>query len=341
MIYVCSVIRLVNKDTQFSELLKSVDFSSLFILCDDNTAQHCYQSDWFPEHYLITVRAGEGSKSFDTLDRLLAQFSEKGADRHSLLLNLGGGVVSDLGGFAASIYMRGFRFINIPTSLLAMVDAAIGGKTGINFKGVKNLVGTFSQPLYTWLYQPFLETLPKTEMRSGWVESLKHGLLKSESLYRKVKDLRDEKPSIELILDSASYKQDLVTIDFMESNQRKKLNLGHTFGHAIESMTGIPHGYAVLIGLWCEIRISAPVTRSAENILEYLKESVTLFMKDDLPRIDNPRGLIQLMQHDKKNRGGYTEMVAWRDFDCVSIGQHLSENEILQVISSYNVHFHD
>jgi 3-dehydroquinate synthase len=334
------VIRLVQKDTQFSELLQGVDYSSLFVLCDENTATHCYQSDWFPPHSLINVPAGEESKSFQTVERVLSQLKDQGADRHSLLLNLGGGVVTDLGGFVASIYMRGIRFINIPTSLLGMVDAAIGGKTGINFSGIKNMVGVFNQPLYTWLHRPFLKTLPQQELRSGWVESLKHGLLKSEILYNKVVHWRDETPSIELILESASYKQDLVTMDFMESNQRKKLNLGHTFGHAIESETGLPHGYAVLIGMWCEIRLTAPVNRQTERITEYLKESAQLFMEDRLPIFEDKTRILDLIKKDKKNKDGMIQVVCWRDFDYVHPIQVVSEKDILQTLSNYNVLFH-
>jgi 3-dehydroquinate synthase len=249
--------------------LEAVPKGQVFVLTDSNTHKHCMptlaaaMADVAYE--TIVVTAGEESKTLAAAEQVWSQLLTKGATREALLVNLGGGVVTDLGGFVASTYMRGIKCVNIPTSLLAMVDASSGGKTGVNFGGVKNLIGSFSLPLASVVYTPFLASLPADEWLSGYAEMLKHGLLDSMEHWCKVMalDVNDNECVIpdELLAENMSVKERIVAADPKEKAVRKLLNLGHTVGHAIEEAYAkegreVKHGYCVMWGMVAELYLS-------------------------------------------------------------------------------------
>ena len=234
-----------------------------------------------------------------------------GATRNALLINLGGGMVTDLGGFAAATYMRGIRYVNVPTTLLAMVDASSGGKTGFDYRGVKNLVGCFAQPEATLVYLPFLDTLPVDEWLSGYAEMLKHGLLDSVSHWSKLLelDVNDPKCSIssELLAANMAVKERIVATDPKEKGERKLLNFGHTIGHAIEEVyvsegREVKHGYCVLWGMVAEVYLSVVKLGLDRHVLTQLSHLMIAYYgrpKCDCRQRDK---LVDWMRKDKKNR---------------------------------------
>jgi len=309
-----------------SELLNTLEkyatsHSSIHVLCDENTYELCwpalaYASEWFAAFPAICIPAGEDSKSSDILCGVWESLLENGADRQSLLLNLGGGVVCDLGGFAASTYMRGIDYINIPTSLLAMVDAAVGGKTGIDVGGFKNMAGTFAEPLEVIIHTAFLETLPKEETRSGFAEMLKHALLQGEDHWKQLKIL-DPLPEIlaPYILDSAKFKHGICSADLKESGLREQLNLGHTYGHALESYffqlgKPIPHGFAVAWGLEAE---AVRACQRGEISLQYADDISQTIRRlfGEAPKVEWEE-LERYWRMDKKNKQGEVKWIHWR-----------------------------
>ena len=289
--------------------------SQVFILTDENVAPF-----WLPEvaHWLhcdsavdIVVKAGEQHKNLQTVQRIWKTLMKHHADRNALLINLGGGVITDLGGFAASTYKRGIKFINIPTTLLAMVDAAIGGKTGIDFGGGKNQIGTFAEAEEVLINPVFLETLPERELRSGLAEMLKYGFISDAKLLEiNLENCHD------FILRAGDIKREIVSKDPTEKGLRKVLNFGHTIGHAIEShclTTDYPllHGEAVALGmlgaLWLSVRqlgLDESVLQNFENqIPMLLSEAEISLSKADLEPI------LSYLVHDKKNKGKKPQFV--------------------------------
>ena len=302
-------------------------YSSIFILTDTNTRKHCLpvlsNTLWFPESAVILeVAPGEKSKSFFSCTRLWSEMAMHGADRQSLLICLGGGVVCDLGGFVASTFQRGINFVYLPTSLLAQVDAAIGGKTGVNLGNLKNYVGTFSEPRAIFIFTKFLLSLHFEELLSGFAEVIKHALLSSEKIFYKlagrfpdIQSVRECRNWDAVVSQSANIKSKVVKADFHEKGLRKILNFGHTVGHAFESHSlengshPLPHGYAVAMGLIVEMILS--VRRAGLDEQFYNKISDYLlslfpfyfFEPDEIPEI------IRLMGFDKKNQSGEIKMV--------------------------------
>ena len=286
--------------------------SSIFILCDSNTVEHCLPKlDWLELENLkdaevLEIEPGEASKSIEVYHQLIESLLDMGASRKSVLINLGGGVVSDLGGFIASTFKRGIDFINVPTSLLAMVDASIGGKTGINAGGAKNQIGTFSEPAAVFISEVFLETLPKKEVHSGLGEMAKHLLISDKNAIDKLDQLNDS-VKIEDIAKSVSVKINIVQKDFKESGIRKALNYGHTFGHAVEGSLlqkgiVIAHGEAVLIGILMENQLSVQLGRMPASGQKAIEQWVNLGF-DLGPYIEKLEAneIIDLLQFDKKN----------------------------------------
>ena len=228
--------------TALQPYLEATPRGQVFVLVDSTTATQCMpilsESIGDIPYQTIEITAGEANKNIEVVQQVWDALLSGGATRKALVVNLGGGLVTDLGGFAAATYMRGIRFVNIPTSLLAMVDASSGGKTGVDYRGVKNLVGCFAQPEATLVYLPFLDTLPVNEWLSGYAEMLKHGLLESVEHWDKLLalDVNDPKCTIspELLAENMAVKERIVTEDPQEKGVRKLLNFGHTIGHAIE-----------------------------------------------------------------------------------------------------------
>lgn len=298
-------------------LAKEYRPSQTFILGDENTLRLCYgelitQVSGLAEARTIEVRSGEHSKDLEVCRALWEHLSGLGADRTALLICLGGGVVTDLGGFVAGAYMRGIRTIHVPTTLMGMVDAAIGGKTAIDLAGIKNLVGLFAPPLATYVHTGFLRSLGKRELLNGVAEMIKHGLVRDAAHWNDVRraPLHDLGALAPLIVRSAAIKSAVVCEDPRESGPRKLLNYGHSIGHALEAFAlegaggGLLHGEAVAVGMVCEGWLSWRLGLLAREKMDAAQEHlVGLFPRFALQATDHHR-VIELMRSDKKNRDG-------------------------------------
>lgn len=309
------MLQKLDKDFRaLNEFLSEKNFTKLFFLTDENTHQHCLplllaSLETDTPYEVIEIESGEESKSIGTAIQLWEILTEFRADRHSLLVNLGGGVITDLGGFAASVYKRGIPFIHIPTTLLAMCDAALGGKTGIDHWSVKNLVGTFALPKAVFLYPEFLKTLEFRELRSGFAEMLKHGLIADRCHWQELIEIEtiNSETLSPLIRRSMEIKNSIAAQDFQEKNIRKILNFGHTIGHAVESVflaagTPLAHGEAVAAGMMAEAKLAENLGLINTPEMDEVSENILKFFPvPDLSLCENS-DLIRLMQNDKKNR---------------------------------------
>jgi 3-dehydroquinate synthase len=262
-----------------ASFLSEKHFSSMFLLVDENTLEHCYPSlaDAIPgveSYHLIKILSGEKHKTLESCQQVWEQLTLQQADRKALMINLSGGVLSDLGGFCAASYKRGITFINIPTTLLSMVDASVGGKVGIDFLGYKNQIGLFTNPEAVFIFPEFLKTLPARQLKSGFAEMLKHGFIADKQYLNELfeRDLQNISPTDwhPLIAHSVNLKNKIVKQDPKESGLRKILNFGHTIGHALESYsfsTSMPllHGEAIAAGMMLELLLSKDLCRLDEN----------------------------------------------------------------------------
>lgn len=331
---------------ELNNYLKIKNPSLLLIIVDENTHEHCLpillpNLETEIPFEIIELEAGEEQKTLETICHLLPVFAEFQADRKALVINLGGGVVTDLGGFAASIYKRGIDFINIPTSLLGMCDASLGGKTGVDLESLKNLVGTFSLPDKVFVNTAFLKTLPQAELISGFAEMLKHGLIADANHWKNL--IAFSKITAEniapFIQESMQIKQSVVEQDFHEKNIRKILNFGHTIGHAVESLylksgSPISHGEAVAIGMICETRLSFLQNLIDENPADDIIKNILRFFPKRNLRFDNAE-ILSLMKNDKKN---YNATVQFSILDGVGsclYNVEASESNILNSINFY------
>lgn len=329
--------------TKLSEAVASVKHDRLFVLCDDVTVRLCWPQlrdlPCLQGTEPIVIRHGDTAKTLQTLADVWTALQAGKATRHSLMVNLGGGMVTDLGGFAASTFKRGLHYINIPTTLLAQVDASVGGKTGINFGGLKNEIGVFNEADAVLIDTLFLRTLDRENLLSGYAEMLKHGLISSrehlgELLATDCLDtVATEGTLAALLATSVGVKQRIVEQDPHEQGLRKALNLGHTVGHAFESFAmeqGRPilHGYAVAFGLVCELYLSCVKcgfpTDVMRQVVGYIREHYgTLdYSCDDYPT------LFRLMQHDKKNEGDTINFTLLADVGQLRLNQTASRQEI-------------
>jgi 3-dehydroquinate synthase len=262
-------------------LLKTLQYSSAYVLVDQNTKLHCYPliAPFLPSHKLIEIKAGEVNKSIDSCIRIWEALSNDHADRQGLIINLGGGVITDIGGFCASTYKRGVQFINIPTTLLAQVDASAGGKTGIDFQQYKNQIGVFSEPEFVLIDNSFHRTLSNREKRSGFSEMLKHGLIADKDHWEALTHLDYEKIDLDTIKKSVAIKQAVVENDPTEKGHRKILNFGHTIGHAIESTllgteNALLHGEAIAFGMLSEAFIAVKLNLLEEASFQQIQQVV-------------------------------------------------------------------
>ena len=297
--------------------------SKIFLLADKHTNECCtpivlslLATDIPLE--IIEIEAGEPHKHIDTCTQVWYALSELGADRKSLLINIGGGVVTDLGGFVASTYMRGIPFINIPTSLLAMVDASVGGKTGVDLGALKNLVGVINNPKGVVIYPDFLATLPTEELRSGMAEMFKHGLISDEAYWHKMCNLSEltEAHLGSLIYESVVIKNEVVTQDPTEKGLRKTLNYGHTLGHAIESYClqnpnreRLLHGEAIAIGMVLATYLSVKELGFSMEKCDEVKAVLGEYFRKKEFSYEEITDICQLMRFDKKNVSGNVHFV--------------------------------
>ncbi|SMG31624.1 3-dehydroquinate synthase [Sphingobacterium psychroaquaticum] len=295
------------------EFINKGNYSQILILVDRNTNDHCLPvlQAALPElvdYDIIEVDPGEENKNIDFCIGVWNTMLDFGADRKALMLNLGGGVVTDMGGFAASTFKRGIDFVQIPTTLLSQVDASVGGKTGIDLGNLKNIIGTFTQPKAVFISSAFLQTLDARQMRSGFAEVIKHGLIFDKDLFEQCKTLDYEEDELDAIVHrSVAIKNEVITQDPTEKGLRKILNFGHTIGHAIEGHSLVTdsnpllHGEAIAIGMICEAYISHKVNGLS---IEALGEIVSLFTsRYERYEFDASiyATLIDLMRNDKKN----------------------------------------
>lgn len=337
-----------NLERDIVSAISECQHDRIFVLTDETTQQLCWPKiknfkalkDCTP----IIIKATDTHKNLDTLSQVWQALSSGGATRHSLMINLGGGMVTDLGGFAASTFKRGIDFINIPTTLLAMVDASVGGKTGINFGGLKNEIGVFSDSRFVIINTQFLDTLDHDNICSGYAEMLKHGLISDERTWAELVTFNLDNPDLSqlqcMVADSIKVKEHIVETDPHEHGIRKALNLGHTMGHAFESFamrrgTPILHGYAVAYGLISELYMSArktafPTDRMHQTV-RFIRENYGTFniTCDDYPT------LIELMHHDKKNTAGIINFTLLGNVGDIRINQTATEEEIKEALDFF------
>ncbi len=318
--------------------LKARAYSSLFILVDEHTQSYCLEpflnQTQLHDAHVLQMKAGEENKQLQTCEKLWQQLSELGADRNSALLNLGGGVVTDLGGFVACTFKRGIDFYNIPTSLLAMVDASVGGKTGIDFGPLKNQIGIIEEPQEVIIDSQWLQTLPEVEIRSGFAEMLKHGLIANPDYWKELIELNtlDVNSLAPLIESSIAVKKEVVETDPKERGLRKILNYGHTLGHAIESYFLIHphkkrllHGEAIAVGMVLEAFLSMHCCGLNPMDAAAIKSGFKRFYPPVSFSNEEINEIVDLLRHDKKNKAGRVHFVLLK-----SIGDPQMDVEVPQ-----------
>lgn len=341
------VIISTHLENELVSALSECEHDKLFVLTDTTTQELCLpvlqKFYCMKEAKVITIPASDSHKDIESLMMVWKGLQEGGASRHSCMINLGGGMVTDLGGFAASTFKRGINFINIPTTLLAMVDASVGGKTGINFGGLKNEVGVFNDSKFVILDTEFLKTLDTENICSGYAEMLKHGLISTEAMWEELVSFDLANPDLKqlqrMVGDSVKVKERIVEQDPHEKGIRKALNLGHTFGHAFESWAlkrkPILHGYAVAFGLIPELYLSVAKTGFPT---EKMRQTVT-FIKENYGTLnitcDDYDELIELMQHDKKNQNGIINFTMLGAIGDIRINQTATTEEIKEALDFF------
>lgn len=338
-------------DTQLAplaEIISQEKYSNIFVFADRNTSEACLpvfraMLDDFSGFDLIETDPGEENKNIDFCIGIWKTLLDFGADRKCLIINLGGGVITDMGGFVASTYKRGVDFINIPTTLLSQVDASVGGKTGIDIDNVKNMVGTFSLPQAVFIEAEFLKTVPKREMLSGFAEMIKHGLIADREYYLKLKDTDYKKISTADIHRSVEIKNEVVTADPQEKGVRKILNFGHTIGHAVESYSlskdkkSLTHGEAIAIGMICEAYLSHKnSTLTAEELAEIRLYISSVYPKYKIKEKSFDQ-LSVLMQSDKKNEHGNIMFSLLQSIGSCAYNCRVSESDIRECLEYYNL----
>lgn len=331
------------------QLLQQANYSGIFILVDEGSHEYCLPGFLanLPTEIpieIIEFESGEAHKNLYTCLEVWNALSELGADRKSVLINLGGGVVTDLGGFVASAFKRGIDFINVPTTLLAMVDASIGGKNGVDLGALKNQIGVINAPKMVLIEPSFLETLPQNEMRSGLAEMLKHGLIYDRAYWQEFLDLSalDFDELTRLIYRSIEIKNEIVLQDPTENGIRKALNFGHTIGHAIESYflehpqkPTLLHGEAIAAGMiiegfmaWRKNLISPTELNEIKAVISDLFEPLPIETQDVLPIMD-------LLIHDKKNEYGQVQFALIEGIGQIIINQTAEKEEIKEAFAYY------
>lgn len=334
--------------TTIEQAVAACPHDKLFLLTDETTHLLCLPliQDYacLSTAIPIIIKATDTHKSLETLAYVWKSLSDGKGSRHSLMINLGGGMVTDLGGFAASTFKRGIQYINIPTTLLSMVDASVGGKTGINFNGFKNEIGVFNTAASVLIDTEFLKTLDDRNIRSGYGEMLKHGLISDERHWAELVnfdlDNVDYKHLQNMVADSIKVKEHIVEEDPYEHGIRKALNFGHTVGHAFESLSlrenrPVLHGYAVAYGMVCElylskVRLGFP-TDKLEQTLQFIKENFGVFTFN-CKEYDT---LYEIMTHDKKNTNGIVNFTLLKNIGDIHINQTATKEEIFGLLDFY------
>lgn len=337
-----------NIGTVLDEIIGECSHDKIFILTDEVTYEKCLPTvsglKCLADAKNIVVGATDTHKSLDTLSHVWKELSDNGASRMSLLINIGGGMVTDLGGFAASTFKRGLAYINVPTTLLAMVDASVGGKTGVNFNGLKNEIGVFNNAFAVILDTGFLKTLDDRNIRSGYAEMLKHGLISSTERWAELVNFNLAAPDLKmlsrLVADSVKIKERVVEEDPYEHGIRKALNFGHTVGHAFESFAlsaGCPilHGYAVAYGLVAELYLSAVKAGFPTEKMHATVQFIREYYGEFAFTCKDYESLYSLMTHDKKNMAGIINFTLLGNIGDIRINQSASKKEIFEMLDFY------
>lgn len=347
------VIESLGYQVYFDDTLASLEtflaarnYSKIIVLVDTNTLDNClplFQQALpsLSNYDVIEVDPGEENKNIDFCIGVWQNMLDFGADRHSLLINLGGGVVTDMGGFAASTFKRGMDFIQIPTTLLSQVDASVGGKTGIDMGSVKNIIGTFAQPQAVFISSLFLKTLDKRQLISGFAEVIKHGLIFDQAYYNQVKTLGIDQVDNALIKHSVSIKNRVILEDPKEKGLRKILNFGHTIGHAIEGYSlqhdkrPLLHGEAIAVGMICEGFLSHKLNGLSLTNLDDLIATFRRYFNDYSFSSSIDTTLLELMRNDKKN---LSNQIGFALLDRIGSCQYdifVSEEDIIESLDFY------
>jgi len=334
-----------NLERELVMAMAVMEHDKVFVLTDETTREKCWPviKDYrcLKGAIVITIPAGDEAKNLESLTKVWTGLQEGGATRHSLLINLGGGMITDLGGFAASTFKRGMGFINIPTTLLSMTDASVGGKTGINFGGLKNEIGVFNDSKFVILDTRFLKTLDHANILSGYAEMLKHALISDQETWVQLitEDFGDglEQRLSERLGSNVEVKERIVNVDPHEKAIRKALNFGHTVGHAIEALAlrknkPMLHGYAVAFGIVAELYLSSTKlnfpTVELRNTSKFIRENY------GVPAItcDDYDELFELMTHDKKNTAGIVNFTLLAEIGGIRINQTATKEEIFEAL---------
>ncbi|WP_240927871.1 3-dehydroquinate synthase [Cellulophaga sp. Z1A5H] len=332
---------------RLNEHLSNANYSKIFILVDENTHNFCLapfmaEIHGYYDFEVIEIEPGEINKNIETCTQVWEVLSELDADRKSVLINVGGGVVTDLGGFVASTFKRGINFINVPTTLLSMVDASVGGKTGVDLGALKNQVGVINQPEMVLVVSSFLQTLEERQMQSGFAEMLKHGLIKDHSYWNELKALSSLDAIDQLIYHSVTIKNEVVLQDPTEQNIRKILNYGHTLGHAVESYflespkhELLLHGEAIAVGMILEGYISYKLTGLSKDELEDIKATFL----SNYPKVsfspEDIEAILKLLKFDKKNSHGNINFVLLNKIGKPEIDVKVSQELLVESFAYY------
>ena len=350
-----------NLEKKLNAAITDCGYDRIFVLTDENTVKLCWpvikDFECLKDAGMITIGATDVEKNISSTAHVWECLQKGGATRHSLLINLGGGMITDLGGFAASTFKRGICFINIPTTLLSMVDASVGGKTGINFGGLKNEVGVFNDSRYVILCTEFLKTLDHENILSGYAEMLKHGIINrnSDTMWAELINFDIDNVNLRklqtMVAESVAVKEEIVLEDPHEHSIRKALNLGHTIGHAFESwamrMAGKPmpgnpkpytpilHGYAVAYGIIAELYLAAIKTGFPSDVMH----RIVRFVRENygvLPiTCEDYPALLELMTHDKKNIAGTINFTLMGNIGDIRINQTATKEEIMEALDFF------
>lgn len=348
MIMKQSVIMSKCLDKELHCIVECINPDKIFIIVDKTTEKYClpviYNIPDLKNAKIVSIDSTDNNKNIETVIYVWNELSNNKATRHSLVINLGGGMVTDLGGFAASTFKRGIKFINIPTTLLAMVDASVGGKTGVNFNGLKNEIGVFNDAEAVFINTIFLKTLDAKNICSGYAEMIKHGLINNEQMWSNLITFDINNPDLKVLqrnlYESIKVKENIVEADPHESGIRKALNLGHTVGHAFESHAmnenrPILHGYAVAFGLICElylscIKLNFPTDKMRQTV-NYIKDVYGTYNFN----CDDYSCLYELMKHDKKNNSAKINFSLLEDIGKVKINQTATKAEIFEAFDFF------
>ena len=324
--------------------IASKSYTQIGVLLDQNTRKHCFSfiKELIPTAKIIQIKAGEGHKNLETCQYIWQEMTHLNLDRHALMVNLGGGVIGDMGGFCAATYKRGIDFIQIPTTLLAQVDASVGGKLGIDFNGLKNHIGVFTLPNAVLVDSRFLETLPYAELRSGFAEVIKHCLINDSEKWNAIRilDLEEQNFS-DLIAHSIDIKSKIVAEDFTEQGLRKTLNFGHTLGHAVETYflenkpKSLLHGEAIAAGMIMEAFLAYKKGMISEQAVIEIEEFIFAVYGRVSIAVTDFAPIVALSLQDKKNKGNVVRASLLSGIGHCSFDNSISKAEMTAALKYY------